>query len=59
MNLAGGVVIGQGSFIGIGSSVIEGVTVGCDALVGAGSVVVEDIPPSSRAYGNPCRLIQH
>lgn len=58
VNLAGGVVIGQGSFIGVGSSVIEGVTVGYDALVGAGSVVVEDIPSSSKAYGNPCRLIQ-
>ena len=43
-----------------GSCVIcPGVSIGDNSVIGAGSVVVRDIPPSSLAVGNPCRVIKH
>lgn len=56
-SLAGGVVIGKSSWIGIGSSVIQGIEVGKDTIIGAGSVVVKNIGSNVKAYGNPCREI--
>jgi maltose O-acetyltransferase len=42
-----------------GSCVIcPGVSIGDNSVIGAGSVVVRDIPPSSLAVGNPCRVIK-
>jgi maltose O-acetyltransferase len=43
-----------------GSCVIcPGVSIGDNSVIGAGSVVVRDIPPSSLAVGNPCRVVKH
>ena len=56
--LCGGVSVGADSHIGAGSVVRQGIFVGRDVLIGAGSVVVKNIPDGTKAYGNPCRLIQ-
>lgn len=53
--LCGGVTVGEGSFIGSGSTVIQGVDIGESALVGAGTVVVRDVPPRGVLIGPSAR----
>jgi len=53
--LAGHVSVGQGSFIGIGSSVIDRIRIGDHVSAGAGSVIVEDVPPDKKVFGVPAR----
>jgi sugar O-acyltransferase (sialic acid O-acetyltransferase NeuD family) len=53
--LCGNVEIGEGSFIGAGTTVIQGTKIGKWSVIGAGSVVVKDIPDNVLAYGNPCK----
>jgi sugar O-acyltransferase (sialic acid O-acetyltransferase NeuD family) len=55
VNLAGGVRLEQGVFVGIGSAIIPSVTVGCWTVVGAGGVVVRDLAGQSLAIGVPAR----
>lgn len=45
--------IGEGAWIGAGSSLIQHVTVGPWSYIGAGSVIVRDIPARHKAFGNP------
>lgn len=54
--LCGDVHIGEGTWLGAGSTVIQGVQIGKNCFIGAGSVVVKDIPENSFCYGNPCRV---
>jgi acetyltransferase EpsM len=56
VRLAGGVDVGRGAWVGIGSTVIDKVRIGAGAIIGAGSVVVSDIPPDSLAYGVPAKI---
>jgi abequosyltransferase len=51
------VVIGEGSFLGVGSMVLHGVTIGRRSYVGAGAVVTESVPPHSVVVGNPARVV--
>ncbi len=55
VTLAGGVKVGQGSWIGIGASVIEGIKIGSRTMIGAGSVVIKDIEDNKKAFGVPCK----
>lgn len=57
--LCGNVHVGEGSWIGAGTTVIPGVKIGKWSVIGAGSVVVRDIPDGVVAYGNPCRIVRH
>jgi sugar O-acyltransferase (sialic acid O-acetyltransferase NeuD family) len=57
-HLAGQVSLGEGSFLGIGSTVIPGKQVGGWVTVGAGGVVVEDIPAGVTVVGVPARQKQ-
>ncbi len=52
------VVIGRGSWIGVGAIVLPGVTVGEGAIVAAGSVVSQDVPPYTVVAGNPARPVR-
>lgn len=52
------ITIGNNVWIGANVCVLPGVTIGDNCVIGAGSVVVNDIPPSSVAVGNPCRVIK-
>ena len=57
-NLGGNVRIGKGSWIGIGSSIIQGIKIGEEVLLGAGSVVIKDLPDTVKAVGNPAKIIK-
>jgi acetyltransferase-like isoleucine patch superfamily enzyme len=50
--------IGAGSFIGLGSRLIQEVQVGCNTVVGAGSLVLADLPEGVLAYGTPARVVR-
>lgn len=52
------VVIGGGSFVGIGAIIKPGVTIGERAYIGAGSIVTKDVPPESLAVGQPARVVR-
>jgi len=54
--LAGGVVVCDGAFLGVGAKVIPGVKIGAHAVVGAGAVVVKNVPPGTMAIGVPARI---
>jgi len=51
--------IGRGSFLGIGSIVLQGVTLGEQSYVAAGAVVTTDVPPRTLVVGNPARPARH
>lgn len=57
-NLAGGVMVGEGTMIGTGANVIPGVRIGRYSKVGAGSTVIHDLPDYGTAVGVPARLIK-
>ncbi|TXR47114.1 acetyltransferase [Phyllobacterium endophyticum] len=53
--LAGNVLIGERTFLGIGTKVIPNVIVESDSIVGAGSVVISNIGRGVTALGVPAR----
>ncbi|MEK3725869.1 acetyltransferase [Paenibacillus sp. FSL H8-0034] len=55
VSLAGCVNVGEGSFIGIGSSVIPEIKIGEWVIIGAGSAVISDIPSNVKVVGVPAR----
>lgn len=55
----GEIHIGEGSWIGTGTTIIQGIKIGKNCFIGAGSLVTSDIPDNSKAYGAPCRVIDH
>jgi sugar O-acyltransferase (sialic acid O-acetyltransferase NeuD family) len=55
VRLAGGVIIEEGAFLGIGSIVLPGARIGSWATVGAGSVVIHDVPPGRTVAGIPAK----
>ena len=52
------IVIEDNVWIAANVVVLPGVTIGKGSVIGAGSVVTKDIPPSSLAFGNPCKVIR-
>lgn len=58
-SLAGAIKIGEGTFVGIGSSIIQNKTIGRWTIVGAGSVVIQDFPDNCTAFGVPASLIKY
>jgi sugar O-acyltransferase (sialic acid O-acetyltransferase NeuD family) len=56
--LAGGVTIGERSWIGAGATIIQGVTIGADVTVGAGSVVLRNVVDGSVVAGVPARPLR-
>ena len=55
---AGGVRLGEQSFLGIGSVVRQGVSIGARTFVGAGSLVLDDLPADVLCYGAPARVVR-
>ncbi|HCP99129.1 MAG TPA: acetyltransferase [Pseudoalteromonas sp.] len=51
--LAGGVIVGSKSWVGIGSQMRQLITIGDNCLIGAGSTVVKNIPDNVTAFGSP------
>ncbi len=56
--LCGGVEVGEGTWVGAGTTVIQGIHIGKNCYIGAGSVIVKDIPDGTLCYGNPARVIR-
>ena len=56
VNLAGSITIGAGTFLGVGSKVIDGISIGEWVVAGAGSVVVRDVPSHCQIIGVPARV---
>ena len=50
--LCGNVIVGEGSWIGAGSTILPGIKIGKWCIVGAGSVVAKDLPDNVLAVGN-------
>ena len=55
-----GCTVGQGSLIGMGSTVLNGARIGSRCLIGAGSLVTQNtvIPDGSLAFGRPARVVR-
>lgn len=56
--LAGGVKVGQYSWLGIGSSVIQLKTIGKNVIIGANAAVISDMPDNVTAVGVPAKIIK-
>ncbi|MCI5149018.1 MAG: acyltransferase, partial [Candidatus Electrothrix sp. MAN1_4] len=54
----GPIIIGEGSWIGASSTVLDGVRIGKGCVIGAGSVVSRDIPDYAVAVGIPARVMK-
>lgn len=50
--------IGNNTFIYANSVILPGVEIGDNVIIGAGSVVTKNIPSSTVAVGNPCKVIK-
>lgn len=57
--LCGNVHIGEGTWIGAGSTVIQGITIGKWCVIGAGSVVSKNIPDGTLFVGNRQIVSRH
>ncbi|MGL2995210.1 acetyltransferase [Flavobacterium sp. TSSA_36] len=55
--LAGHVHIGEGTFVGMGASVLPGVQIGKWCVIGAGAVVLENVPDGAKVVGNPAKVL--
>lgn len=53
----GPIKVGDGTFIGAGSTILPGVTIGSHAVIGAGSVVTKHVPEETVWAGVPARQI--
>ncbi|MBK8189436.1 MAG: acyltransferase [Vampirovibrionales bacterium] len=49
--------IGDRCYLGPNVIVAKGVTIGDGCVIGANSLVLRDIPPNSKAFGSPCRVV--
>jgi sugar O-acyltransferase (sialic acid O-acetyltransferase NeuD family) len=58
VKIAGKVKVGEETFIGIGSCIIDKVNIGRETTIGAGSVVINDIPEKSTYVGVPAKRIK-
>jgi sugar O-acyltransferase (sialic acid O-acetyltransferase NeuD family) len=56
-NLGGHVLVGTGSWLGLGCRVRDRVKIGANCLIGAGALVLSDLADNVLAYGQPARVM--
>lgn len=54
----GKIIIGNDSWIGAGTTVINDVSIGSRVVIGAGSLVIRDIPAGTLAFGRPAKVVK-
>lgn len=54
----GGAYVGENTFVGAGSVILQGVKIGKNCIIGAGSVVLGDIADGCVAVGVPAKIIK-
>lgn len=52
------IVIEDGVWIGINSTILQGVKIGKNSIVGANSLITKDIPENVVVVGNPAKIIK-
>jgi len=57
-HLAGNVLVGERTWIGVGACVKQGVRIGSDVMIGAGAAVVADVTSGQTVVGVPARARQ-
>ncbi len=57
-NIAGDVTVGEGTYLGLNSTVINKVKIGAWSTIGAGAAVVKDLPDHVTAVGVPAKIIK-
>jgi sugar O-acyltransferase (sialic acid O-acetyltransferase NeuD family) len=55
VHLAGNIMIGKYSWLGIGCNVKQGLTIGCNVVVGVGAAVITNIDDNCVAVGVPAK----
>lgn len=50
-------ILGHGCSIGANATILCGIEIGENSVIGAGSVVTRNVPPNSKVYGNPARIM--
>lgn len=55
----GGLVIGEGSWIGINAAILGNVVIGKHCVIGANTVITKNIPDYSVVVGNSGRIVKH
>ena len=56
--IAGHTKIGQKTFIGVGTAIIDDIVVGKEVIIGAGSSVISNIPEYTTVVGVPAKVIK-
>ena len=57
VTICGNVVIGELTFIGANSTIIQGKIIGEKCIVGAGTVVIRNVDDNNKIIGNPGRIM--
>jgi sugar O-acyltransferase (sialic acid O-acetyltransferase NeuD family) len=57
VTICGNVSIGELTFIGANSTIIQGKIIGEKCMVGAGTVVIRNVDDNSKIVGNPVRIM--
>jgi acetyltransferase EpsM len=58
-SLAGNVLVGEGTQIGINATIRQGIKIGKWATIGAGAVIIKDVPDYAVVVGNPGKIIRY